>query len=464
MLGPLEVRAGSGEALEVGGTRLRTLLIMLALRPGQLVPASQLIDGLWPEQAPAGAPNALQAVVSRLRRALPEAVIESRPAGYRLALDPGDTDIVRFEELAAVGRAQLRTDPAAAAATLRRALGLWRGPALPEVAGTGFGEAVIARLDEEKLAATEHRIDADLLTGPAEPLVAELEELVVAHPLREPLAARLMRALHAAGRRGAALEVYEQTRKRLADQLGADPSAELAALHLELLTEPPPSSPAPFTTAPLTNLPAELTSFVGRDAELAEVAGLLGAHRLLTLTGPGGAGKTRLAVEAARAELRAAPDGVWLIELAPVSDPAEVPSAAPAAHGLREQALLYTRGPAGAPAEEQADALGRLLTALAGRRALLVLDNCEHLVAAAARLGRPGTGRLPAGPHPGHQPRAAQHHRRSAVDRRPADPPTGSRPARPPVRRVPSGAGPGPPCSGPCVWPALGMWRSSSAR
>jgi DNA-binding SARP family transcriptional activator len=464
MLGPLEVRAGSGEALEVGGTRLRTLLIMLALRPGQLVPASQLIDGLWPEQAPAGAPNALQAVVSRLRRALPEAVIESRPAGYRLALDPGDTDIVRFEELAAVGRAQLRTDPAAAAATLRRALGLWRGPALPEVAGTGFGEAVIARLDEEKLAATEHRIDADLLTGPAEPLVAELEELVVAHPLREPLAARLMRALHAAGRRGAALEVYEQTRKRLADQLGADPSAELAALHLELLTEPPPSSPAPFTTAPLTNLPAELTSFVGRDAELAEVAGLLGAHRLLTLTGPGGAGKTRLAVEAARAELRAAPDGVWLIELAPVSDPAEVPSAAPAAHGLREQALLYTRGPAGAPAEEQADALGRLLTALADRRALLVLDNCEHLVAAAARLGRPGTGRLPAGPHPGHQPRAAQHHRRSAVDRRPADPPTGSRPARPPVRRVPSGAGPGPPCSGPCVWPALGMWRSSSAR
>jgi DNA-binding SARP family transcriptional activator len=121
--------------------------------------------------------------------------------------------------------------------------------ALPEVAGTGFGEAVIARLDEEKLAATEHRIDADLLTGAPEPLVAELEELVVAHPLREPLAARLMRALHATGRRGAALEVYEQTRKRLADQLGADPSAELSALHLELLTEPPPTSRAPFTTA-----------------------------------------------------------------------------------------------------------------------------------------------------------------------------------------------------------------------
>jgi predicted ATPase/DNA-binding SARP family transcriptional activator len=378
MLGPLEVRAGSGEVLEVGGARLRTLLIMLALRPGQLVPASQLIDGLWAEQAPSGAPNALQALVSRLRRALPEAVIESRPAGYQLTLDPRDTDIVRFEELAAAGQAQLRADPAAAAATLREALELWRGPALVDVAGTEFGEATIARLEEQKLAATERRIDADLLTGVTGPLVAELEELVVTHPLREPLAARLMRALHASGRRSAALEVYEQTRKRLADQLGADPSAELAALHLELLTELP--EPAPHT-----NLRAELTSFVGRDAELAEVAGLLGAHRLLTLTGPGGAGKTRLAVEAARAELPASPDGVWLIELAPVTDPAEVPSAALAALGLREQALLAGRGPLGALADDT-DALGRLLTALAGRRALLVLDNCEHLVTAAATL------------------------------------------------------------------------------
>jgi predicted ATPase/DNA-binding SARP family transcriptional activator len=378
MLGPLEVRAGSGEVLEVGGARLRTLLIMLALRPGQVVPARQLIDGLWAEQVPSGAPNALQALVSRLRRTLPEAVIESRPAGYQLALDPRDTDVVRFEELAATGQAQLRADPAAAAATLREALRLWRGPALVDVAGTEFGAAIIVRLDERKLAAIEHRIDADLLTGVTEPLVAELEELVVAHPLREPLAARLMRALHASGRRSAALEVYEQTRKRLADQLGADPSAELAALHLELLT----AAPEP---APHTNLRAELTSFVGRDAELAEVAGLLGAHRLLTLTGPGGAGKTRLAVEAARAELPATPDGVWLVELAPVTDPAEVPSAALAALGLREQALLAGRGPLGVLAED-ADALGRLLTALAGRRALLVLDNCEHLVTAAARL------------------------------------------------------------------------------
>jgi predicted ATPase/DNA-binding winged helix-turn-helix (wHTH) protein len=378
MLGALEVRADSGELLEVGGSRLRALLIMLALRPGQVVPASELIDGLWAEQAPNGAANALQALVSRLRRALPEARIESRPAGYQLTLDPRATDIARFEDLAAAGRAQLRHDPAGAAVTLRQALGLWRGPALADVAGTDFGSAVIARLDELRLAAVEQRADADLLTGITEPLVAELEELVVAHPLREPLAARLMRALHACGRRGAALEVYEQARKRLADQLGADPSAELSELHLELLRDD-------AGRAAQTNLPAELTSFVGRDDELTQVAGLLGAHRLLTLTGPGGAGKTRLAVEAARAELTVAPGGVWLVELAPVTDPAEVPAAVLAALGLREQALMYARGPIGMVIDDP-DPLARLLTALAGRRALLVLDNCEHLVAAAARL------------------------------------------------------------------------------
>ena len=238
MLGPLEVRTDGdpGEVLEVGGARLRALLIMLALRPGQFVPASQLIDGLWAEAAPAGAANALQALVSRLRRALPDAVIESRPAGYQLALDPQATDIVRFEQLAAAGRAQLREDPATAAAILKRALGLWRGPALVDVAETDFGRAAIARLDELRLATVEHHIDADLRTPGQQltaALVAELEGLVIAHPMREPLAGLLMRALAASGRRGAALEVYEQARRRLVEQLGVAPSAELAALHLE---------------------------------------------------------------------------------------------------------------------------------------------------------------------------------------------------------------------------------------
>ncbi len=440
MLGPLEVRTDGdpGEILEVGGVRLRALLIMLALRPGQFVPATRLIDGLWADAAPAGAANALQALVSRLRRVLPGAVIESRPAGYQLALDPQATDVVRFEQLAAAGRARLREDPAAAAAILSQALALWRGPALVDVSETDFGRAAIARLDELRRLTLENRIDADLRApGPGQvaELVAELEGLVTAHPMREPLVGLLMRALHASGRRGAALEVYEQTRQRLAEQLGVAPSADLAALHLEILRadeppggmggrgalpkggpggwvpperraggppggsggmespqEPAGSSPRTSTAAPSTNLRAALTSFVGRDAELAQVAELLRAHRLLTLTGPGGAGKTRLAIEAARAELDATPDGVWLVELAPVTDPAEVTSAVLLALGLREHSVFYAGRasatlPASAAAEqEQADPLGRLLAALARQRALLVLDNCEHLVAAAATL------------------------------------------------------------------------------
>jgi predicted ATPase/DNA-binding SARP family transcriptional activator len=401
MLGPLEVRTDGdpGEIVEVAGARLRALLIMLALHPGQLVTASQLIDGLWPDELPSAAANALQALVSRLRRAVPEAEIEFRPAGYRLNLDPRSTDIVRFEDLAATGRAQLRDDPQGAAATLRQALALWRGPALAEVAETDFGQAAIARLDELRLGAVEARIDADLRTGNTASLVAELEGLVIAHPMREPLAARLMRALHATGRRSAALEVYEQTRKRLVDQLGVEPSAELAALHLEILRDESPAQPGPRTPSPVpaspvrhanTNLRAELTSFVGRDAELRQVAELLDAHRLITLTGPGGAGKTRLAVEAARAELGAMPDGVWLVELAPVTDPADVTSTVLSTLGLREQTLLNARRPTALwsadPPDEEADALGRLLAALARQRTLLVLDNCEHLVAAAALL------------------------------------------------------------------------------
>src|SRR5580658_3292747 len=397
MLGPLEVRTdgGPGEKAEVAGARLRALLIMLAMRPGQLVTSGQLIDGLWPEEMPAAAANALQALVSRLRRALPEAAIESRPSGYRLNIDPRSTDIVRFEDLAAAGRAQLREDPAAAGQTLRQALALWRGPALVEVAETDFGQAAIARLDELRLTAIEHRIDADLRTGNTSSLVAELEGLVIAYPMREPLAARLMRALHAADRRGAALEVYEQTRKRLVNQLGVEPSAELAALHLDILRDEPPGEPSP-AVPPLgspanhvnTNLRAELTSFAGRDAELRQVAELLGAHRLITLTGPGGAGKTRLAVEAARTELPVMPDGVWLVELAPVTDPADVTSAVLSTLGLREQVLVYPTRPRRLMPEAPLppDELSRLLSALAAKRTLLVLDNCEHLIAAAAAL------------------------------------------------------------------------------
>ena len=321
---------------------------------------------------------------------------------------------------------------------LREALALWRGPALADVAEAGYAQVVIARLDELRLAALQDRIDADLRLGVTAPLVAELEGLVVEHPLREPLVGRLMRALQAAGRPGAALTAYDQARTRLVEQLGIEPSAGLAALHLAILradddrhgerhadgvragqhqpgdhhaakaraaTESDRAAAGAQSQAmtadhdgtagqPGTNLRAELTSFVGRDAELRQVAGLVGAHRLTTLTGPGGAGKTRLAVEAARAELGAMPDGVWLVELAPVTDPAEVAPTVLATLGLRDRALL--RGGRQVPAPDTAaDPLARLAAALSGKQALLVLDNCEHLVAAAAVLADRVLGACP---------------------------------------------------------------------
>jgi predicted ATPase/DNA-binding SARP family transcriptional activator len=372
MLGPLEVRRDDGAvAAEVTGARLRALLILLALRPGQLATTSQLIDGLWGEKLPAEPVNALQALVSRLRRILPDAEIVAHQAGYQLKLDPEALDITRFERLAAAGRQRLQDDPAAAARTLREGLALWRG----ELDWTDVAPAVAARLAELRLTATQDRIAADLRLGDGQEVVAELEQLLAEHPLREPLAGLLMRALLASGRRGAALEVYERTRERLAEALGADPSPDLAALHLEILR-------ADELDEPVTNLPAALTSFVGRDSDLAQVAGLLAAHRLVTLTGPGGAGKTRLAVEAARAELPGAPDGVWLVEFAPVTDPAEVAPAVLTALGLHEQALLF---PASGGSRGSNPA-ARLIGALTAKRVLLLLDNCEHLITAAATL------------------------------------------------------------------------------
>ncbi len=392
MLGPLEVRAGSGEIVEVGGARLRALLILLALEPGRVVTTSRLVDALWEEQVPAGATNALQALVSRLRRAVPGIVVAPHPAGYRLDLDPDAIDVRQFERLAARGRAELHNDPAAAASTLRTALALWRGPAFADVAGAAFAREPIARLDGLRLAAIQDRIEAELRLGQAASLVAELEALIVAYPLHEPLVGQLMRALAASGRRGAALAAYEQARERLADQLGTDPSAELAEVHTALLRADPGRTERAAATA-ATNLRAELTSFVGRDRELAEVGRLTGTSRLTTLTGTGGAGKTRLAVEVARTRLGTMPDGIWLVELAPVSDPGEVVQAVLAVLGLRDQARLSssrlraTEGPA--------DPLDRLVAALAGKQALLVLDNCEQVIGAAAKVADRILGHCP---------------------------------------------------------------------
>lgn len=239
MLGPLLVGAADGQGCPVPGTRLRGLLALLALDAGRVVTTDRLVASLWEDDPPANAINALQSLVSRLRRALPErlyAPVESDPAGYRLMIDPARVDAHRFAALAERGRGELAAgDATAAAGTLRAALALWRGPALAGLADLEFARGQAARLAELRLAAVEDRVAADLALGEYGGLVAELEELAAAYPLRERLGAQLMRALAGTGRQAEALAVYERVKGLLADELGVDPSAELAAAHLAVL-------------------------------------------------------------------------------------------------------------------------------------------------------------------------------------------------------------------------------------
>ncbi|MEO3824793.1 BTAD domain-containing putative transcriptional regulator [Actinomadura sp. B10D3] len=381
ILGPLDVRDAAARPVEVGGRRLRALLIRLAAEAGRPVSADRLLDDLWDGAPPGG--NALQALVSRLRGVAGRDVVEHGPAGYRLGIDPGEIDAVAFERGVASARAE--RDAGRRADGLRAALALWRGPALADVADADFARATITRLEELRLAAVEDRIDAETAAGLPFPPVAELEPLAAANPLRERLRGQLMRALYAAGRQADALEVYEETRRALADRLGVDPSPELAGVHLSILRREPAAAPAalePASALPRsarTNLPAQLTSFVGREEESKRVCKQLRETRLVTLTGPGGAGKTRLAEESAAALLDEMPDGVWFVPLAPVTDPDDVVQALLSALSVPETVR---------PAETRAAVrpLERLTDFLATKRTVVVLDNCEHLVDAVARL------------------------------------------------------------------------------
>ncbi len=411
--------------------------------------AGDLWPGDGPDQAaPADSGNALQALVSRLRHAAGPGIIEHRSGGYVLAVDPGDVDATQFERAVSEGRAALAAgDPGAGAALLRGALDLWRGPALVDVEDAAFAAGPVARLEELRLAATEDRIEADLALGRGAELAPEAEELATAHPLRERLRGQLMRVLYLAGRQGDALAVYEDTRRVLAERLGVDPSPALSAVHLAILRADPelgrpagngslPATPVPVTPAQATsalassapassapadlapagptpadpglagpvpadpvpagpapddpvpavprtsNLPAQLTSFVGRDEELNRVSKLLGEGRLVILTGPGGTGKTRLALEAAARLTDQMPDGVWFVPLAPVGDALDVPQAVLSVIGPPDPVWV----PDADPVRVVLPPLDRLADMLATRQLVLVLDNCEHLVGAVARL------------------------------------------------------------------------------
>jgi predicted ATPase/DNA-binding SARP family transcriptional activator len=386
MLGPFEVRTDDGVLADVPGARLRALLIALALEPGHAVPKATLVDWIWGERPPSDATNALQRLVSRLRKALPEGLVEGQTDGYRLTVEPDAVDAVRFERLVGqarnlvgqarnlVGQARNEED-SRRVRLLREALALWRGAPLQDVGleDSAAFDAAVTRLERLRLTAMEDRFDAEVSLGHGVELVPELTDLVAAHPVRERLVAALMRALVAAGRKTEALLVYERTREALADALGVDPSPELSALHVALLRGEL-GQPEEIRK---TNLRAELTSFVGKDADVAVVRELIAEHRLTTLVGPGGSGKTRLATETARTLLGDVPDGVWLVELAAIGADSDVAQATLAALGLRD-ALL-----GGAPDAELTD---RLIAAIREREALLILDNCEHVIESAARF------------------------------------------------------------------------------
>ncbi|MBC6461173.1 BTAD domain-containing putative transcriptional regulator [Actinomadura sp. HBU206391] len=397
ILGPLEVVA-NGEIVEIGGARVRTLLIRLAMDAGRVVTVESLARALWPEGGPANEAHALQSLVSRLRRALPDGVdgpvLLAAAAGYRLDLPADSVDSLRFERLTGQGRRALQEgDFEGAALRLREAAGLWRGEPLGEAGRSPFAAAAAARLTELRLTAAEDRVAADLETG-ADPsaLVAELEELAALSPLRERPRHLLVKALHAAGRRAEALTAYEAFRRLLAEELGTDPGPELRELHLAVLrgedvTRAARNRPSDDGRPP-GNLRAPLTSFIGRAEEQTRIAKQLAEGRLVTLVGPGGAGKTRLATTVAAALAGEMPGGVWLVELAALTDPADVPRAVVHALKLREGGRLD------APTVPR-DVTSRLAEALSGAETLLVLDNCEHLVDAAARLVEDLLGRCP---------------------------------------------------------------------
>jgi predicted ATPase/DNA-binding SARP family transcriptional activator len=384
ILGPLEVRRDDGAPVDVAGARLRALVTRLALDAGRPVTVAALVDAVWGDAPPTDEANALQTLVSRLRRTLGDATaVGQSPAGYRLAVDPGDVDARRFERLTAEGAAALRANDADRAAELLcSALALWRGPAL--IDGGAAVAADATRLHDLRLAAVLDRLDADLALGRAAAAVTELDALAADYPLHERLAGQLMRALAATGRQAEALTSYERLRSRLADELGVDPAPELQAIHLAVLRGELGSAAQPkLPESPTrrTNLRAQLTSFVGRDDEVARIGKSLEQSRLVTLVGPGGAGKTRLAAEAATQILDTAPDGIWFVELASVTDAADVPQVILGSLGLREVVLLEQRSRPSAR-----DAIGRVLDALADKQTVLVLDNCEHLIDATARL------------------------------------------------------------------------------
>jgi predicted ATPase/DNA-binding SARP family transcriptional activator len=401
MLGPLEL-SDAGLTVEVSGVRLRRLLLRLAVEKDRVVSASELVEAVWgtaPDERPADETNALQTLVSRLRRVLGGAgAVHQSTGGYRLSAAGGRlaTDVEMFAERAAQGRQALAAgDPALAAEAFGHALELWRGQVLADAGEAAYVRPLAARLEDERLDVQAERIQARLLIGESDTLVAELEQLAAQFTIRERFTGQLMMALAAAGRPAEALAAYERLRVFLADELGSDPGPALQAAHLQLLRA---SDVGAVTrggangadtlsggrsngTRARSNLRSSRTSFLGREEELRRLSGLLRNGRLATVVGPGGAGKTRLAGVAAAEWEQELVDGVWFVELAPVTDEANIAQAILGSLGVRANKLIERGGDLARMAT-----VDRLIEVLGASECLLVIDNCEHLIGAVAAL------------------------------------------------------------------------------
>jgi predicted ATPase/DNA-binding SARP family transcriptional activator len=375
ILGPLQMCDEGGLPVAVTGPKQRALLTLLAARAGETVATDQLVDVLYGDDLPANTANALQTRVSQLRKVVGRDRLVARGPGYALAIEPDAVDAHRFERLAAEGHVLTTGRPQEALTVLDEALRLWRGPALVDLPDHDGSRTEASRLGELRLNALEDRATAQLALGRAAEAVSDLQGLVQEHPLRESLRGQLMVALYRTGRQAEALRTYDDARRCLRDELGLDPGPELRRIEDAVLNHDP--SLDGTAGQPVGHLPGSLTSFVGRQRELADVCELIDRARLLTLTGPGGAGKTRLALEAGAAVQSRFRDGVWFVELAPLPTGDRVLGAVAATLGVRSPEAMTA---------------GRIGEFLAGKELLLVLDNCEHVVDAVASVVEPLLG------------------------------------------------------------------------